>query len=238
MDTETVAPAKKRPGRKPKAAQSITMSREEIARMIAQSVEAELAKSGGTDTAIAAAFAASMKPILDQQGEKGHELALLLKEQQPFRSLEILQTHQKSHYNPLGERDFPRPKLVDSLGKPRPTHFCGSPLHELQGTMTREEIEALNAITQDCEVEKPGGKWLARIRKDGSTEELHISMPMGNKDVYLHYPPMLQIVQELKLGKKLVDLNILFSTMIAHATDPEAFIAEIRRLGETTTIAS
>lgn len=234
MEAETVAVTPKRRGRKP-SRDTVTVSRAELNALIAQSVQAAVTSkaSGGTDVAVAEMFAAAMKPVLEQQGEKGQELAKLLMAQQPFRSLELLQTDRKSHYNPLGERDFPRPKLVDAIGKPRKTFFCGSNLSDFQETMTREEIEALNAIQNDCEIDKPGGKWMARIRKDGSSEELHITLPMGNKDVYLHYPPMLQILQELRLGKKLVDVNSLLAMMIAHSMDPEAFVSAVKRLGET-----
>ncbi len=207
-----------------KREEKISISRAELDAIIAQAVQAH---SPGGNPAVADAFAAALK----QQGEQGQKAVELLLAAQPLRSLELMQTPRISHYNPLGDRDHPRPALVDAAGKPRKTLFCGSDLTDMQDRMTREEIEALNAITQDCELQKPGGKWTARIRHNGTTEELHIELPMGNKDVYLHFPPVLQICQELKMGKKLVDLNNVFATMIAHSADPEAFIAALQKLG-------
>lgn len=59
------------------------------------------------------------------------------------KELTIAQTERKSAYNPLGERDHPRPKLKCHM------YFGSAPLGSPKEvtTLTREEIDALNQLT-------------------------------------------------------------------------------------------
>lgn len=78
-----------------------------------------------------------------------------------------------SAYNPLGERDHPRPRLK------RPCYFLGVPLDA--PNLDREEIDLLNAFTQSMEV--PSMNWKAVFIRDGSGREaLYLSVPFSSFD--------------------------------------------------------
>lgn len=79
-----------------------------------------------------------------------------------------------SHYNPLGERDHPRPRLR------RPVRFLGIPF-EHQDELTREEIELLNSFEHSMET--PDHRWRASIvRTMNGGDGLHISVPFSGFD--------------------------------------------------------
>src|SRR5262245_1334105 len=76
-----------------------------------------------------------------------------------------------SHYNPLGERDHPRPPLK------RPVFILGVPVLGVQCTL--DEITALNWFTTSLEI--PARRWRAVILHDGQGGEvLFISKPFRN----------------------------------------------------------
>lgn len=78
-----------------------------------------------------------------------------------------------SSYNPLGERDHPRPRLR------RPVRFLGIP-YDHDG-LTRDEIELLN--TFEISMETPDHRWRASVlRTMNGGEELHISVPFTSFD--------------------------------------------------------
>jgi hypothetical protein len=78
-----------------------------------------------------------------------------------------------SSYNPLGERDHPRPPLK------RPVFVLGVPVLAVQCTL--DEINALNWFTVSLEI--PARKWRAVILHDGQGGELlYISKPYRNFD--------------------------------------------------------
>lgn len=78
-----------------------------------------------------------------------------------------------STYNPLGERDHPRPMLR------RPVYFLGAALE--QQTLTLEEIDALNQI--DASRESADGLWKATIlRTQVGGEILYVSVPFKDFD--------------------------------------------------------
>jgi hypothetical protein len=135
-----------------------------------------------------------------------------------------------SVFNPDGEKDHPRPKLVDKNGKYRQTLFCGSDMGDLTDTMTREEILAFNAIDSDCEAR--GGTWTATLRKNGTTEVLTVKLPMGSDDDIRGFPPLTAILYELRRGKRMPDVNALIQRLHAQAPDPDVFVANLTRLLE------
>jgi hypothetical protein len=135
-----------------------------------------------------------------------------------------------SVFNPLGERDHPRPTFVDKNGKYRKTLFCGCDMSDFISTMTREEIEAFNAIDADCDARN--GTWTATVRKNGTTEVLDIRLPMASEDTLRGFPSQVAILYELKRGKKMPDINTLLAKMHATAPDPDVFVARLQALLE------
>jgi hypothetical protein len=105
-----------------------------------------------------------------------------------------------SAYNPLGERDHPRPDLT------RPTYFCGG--EQRREWLTREEIDAFNAIKTDCVAKD--GRWTARIQRDNSGQpRLFVNVPHRGIDQRAELPPLLIILRELVEGPELNDIEML-----------------------------
>ena len=104
-----------------------------------------------------------------------------------------------SAFNPLGERDHPRPKLR------RKTFWIGVPLE--QEELTREEIELFNAI--DHPMEARNGMWKAELKNSGT--ELHINFPNATMDERMDLPSMRVLMTELIGGERAVDQDSLLA---------------------------
>ena len=102
-----------------------------------------------------------------------------------------------SAFNPMGERDHPRPKLR------RKTFWIGIPL--LQDELTAEEIDLFNQI--DHPMEARNGTWRAELKNGG--EELHINFPNATIDDRMDLPSMKLLMRELIGGTKAVDADSL-----------------------------
>jgi len=102
-----------------------------------------------------------------------------------------------SAFNPLGERDHPRPKLR------RKTFWAGQELHHDELTTT--EIDLFNKVEHS--LESRNGSWRAELRrtaKDGASE-LHIVFPCASVDDRMELPGMVLLMQELLGGAQSVD---------------------------------
>ncbi len=103
-----------------------------------------------------------------------------------------------SAFNPLGERDHPRPAL-------RRKCFM-SPGYELRAEeLTREEIDLLNSIEHNMEARS--GAWRADLKRTATdgTAELHIAVPT-NPDDRADLPKGLSLIlRELVGGTQAVD---------------------------------
>jgi hypothetical protein len=139
-----------------------------------------------------------------------------------------------SVYNPEGERDHPRPKLVDSRGKPRITTYGGCPMNTID-TMLREEIVAFNEIQDDAYL--PERNWRATITRSGDAERLDITLgDLGNPSVNVSIPPVTTVLYELKMGKKLPNINALIAARAAKEVNPEAYINRVLDQLETLSL--
>ena len=106
-----------------------------------------------------------------------------------------------SAFNPLGERDHPRPKLK------RKTFWANTELHAHE--LTREEIELFNQVEHSLEARN--GAWRAELRrtaKDGSAE-LHVIFPCATVDDRMELTSMTLMMRELLGGTKAVDAESL-----------------------------
>jgi hypothetical protein len=107
-----------------------------------------------------------------------------------------------SAFNPLGERDHPRPAM-------RRKCFM-SPGYELRAEeLTREEIELLNSIEHNMEARS--GSWRAELKRTATdgTAELHIQVPT-NPDDRADLPKGLSLIlRELVGGTAAVDPSSL-----------------------------
>lgn len=88
----------------------------------------------------------------------------------------------------------------------RETHFCG--YFQREDNLTPEEIDAFNAIDQDCDAHN--GAWRARIVRKGLKEALFIECDeQVERDRARDLPPLLNMLVELKNGPAAVDLAYL-----------------------------
>lgn len=107
---------------------------------------------------------------------------------------------------PEGDVARPKPKFVDPEGRERETYFCDARQREEQ--LTPAEIEAFNAITDDCEARN--GAWKATIHGDGKRTILRVNVPCKDMDARMELPKSLTaILFELKNGKKALDVDAL-----------------------------
>lgn len=107
-----------------------------------------------------------------------------------------------SVFNPKGERDFPRPKLLHKV------IFCGMDLDEEE--LTLGEIELFNKFTHTCLARN--GSWRAEVRPGvkGGKSELTISMPVATTDDRMELPNGISLIlTELLGGEKAVDPSSL-----------------------------
>lgn len=104
---------------------------------------------------------------------------------------------------PEGDVARPKPTLT------RRTFVVGARMSE--ESLTPTEIELFNAITQSCEARE--GRWKARVVKNGTADELHITFP--HKEISdrmdLPKPGLVCILRELIGGKAAADPEALFA---------------------------
>jgi hypothetical protein len=103
-----------------------------------------------------------------------------------------------SAFNPLGERDHPRPKLLHKV------MFCGMELDAEE--LTLGEIELFNKFTHTCLARN--GSWRAEVRPGakGGKSELVISIPVATTDDRMELPNGISLIlTELLGGEKAVD---------------------------------
>jgi hypothetical protein len=103
-----------------------------------------------------------------------------------------------SAFNPKGERDNPRPKLVHKV------LFCGMELDEEE--LTLGEIELFNKFSHSCIARN--GSWRADVKQNakGGKSELTISIPVATTDDRMELPNGISLIlSELLGGEKAVD---------------------------------
>lgn len=103
-----------------------------------------------------------------------------------------------SDFNPKGERDFPRPKLLNKV------IFGGMELHEDE--LKVGEIELFNRFTHSCVARN--GSWKAELKPSvkGGRGELTISIPIATTDDRMELPNGISLIlTELLGGTKAVD---------------------------------
>jgi len=113
------------------------------------------------------------------------------------KELTISQTERKSAYNPLGEKNHPRPKLKCHM------YFGSAPLGSPKEvtTLTMDEILALNALTpghyritkmdRSTRIIEVRGQMNSNLELD----RLWILLPSGDDQQNL-YPPLAELVQQ------------------------------------------
>jgi hypothetical protein len=107
------------------------------------------------------------------------------------------ETHpDKSVYNPLGERDHPKPPLKCAM-------YHGPYVYEPQ-TLTRMEVELLNQLEPGSyDVTKGDGTVVPftvvpSFKLDGRTvERLTVNFPCADDDQKQNYPPLVQMLREV-----------------------------------------
>jgi hypothetical protein len=176
-------------------------------------IEARKAESGEPETqtpadALAAALLEAVSKLAPRESGGGitvEQLETVLKSnaEATRKALkpENAQHPDVSAFNPLGERDHPRPKLR------RKTSWAGTWLHE--DDLMAEEIELFNAV--DHTLEARNGAWRAELKRTASdgTSELHITFPCVNTDDRMDLPSMKMLMRELLGGTKAVDAESL-----------------------------
>lgn len=109
-----------------------------------------------------------------------------------------------SVYAPEGEAK--KPKLA------RKTIFCQR--EQKDHELTPDEVLAFNAITETCEAH--GGRWWARIGRDGNSEVLVVYCEeAADREMARDLPPLTHILYELKQGPTAVDLVALHKQLDA-----------------------
>jgi hypothetical protein len=112
--------------------------------------------------------------------------------------------NQTSAFNPEGMAVRPTLGYTNEDGKwvPRATFFVGARMDE--DILTNDEIEAFNAVTHDCTAKQ--GRWIAEVKQNGKTQELHIMVPhkelSDRMDLPNHEGALVAICLELRNGPK------------------------------------
>ena len=101
-----------------------------------------------------------------------------------------------SAFNPLGERDHPRPAL-----KFKKVYWANVVMHPSE--LRREEIELFNSVEHNLEARN--GTWKAEIKKNGGESELWITFPFDSIDNRMDLPSMEVLMMELLGGTRAVD---------------------------------
>lgn len=120
-----------------------------------------------------------------------------------------------SAFNPAGERDHPRPKLIHDV------ILSGMPLSEDE--LTVGEIELLNSFTHTRVARN--GQWKAEVRTSnrGGKSELVISIPVATMDDRMSLPNgMSLILTELLGGEQATDP----ATLASRVAELEARLAK------------
>jgi hypothetical protein len=150
------------------------------------------------------ALAAALLKIAEMQqpGITADQLATILEgnAQSTRKALrpEIERHPDVSDFNPRGERDFPRPRLVNKV------IFGGMELHEDE--LKVGEIELFNRFTHSCVARN--GSWKADLTPSvkGGKGELIISIPIATTDDRMELPNGISLIlSELLGGEKAVD---------------------------------
>lgn len=112
---------------------------------------------------------------------------------------------------PQGDLARPKPILKDLKGNPRETIFCGA--RQQEATLTPAEVDAFNAITENCEAR--GGSWFARIKPSGKgkSEVLWVHVSCADIDDRMELPSLTAILLELAAGPRAVNLDTLASQL-------------------------
>lgn len=207
---------------------SITINKADLEQFIEKTVAARLAAQSAPDGNVAGAFVEGLREVLRDNSEQNRLVATQVLEKSGKSENDLTDYPAISVFNPKGDRDFPRPTFRGSNGKYRETWFCGADMSNFMGSLTAEEIEAFNAITDDCEY----ADWEATITKNGKTEVLRITAPMGDSDKVLHFPSLLTILYQLRTNRKLPEVNQILAKMVAESADPDVFIANLKNLLE------
>lgn len=111
--------------------------------------------------------------------------------------------------HPEGELERPKGRLRDANGNDRETIFCGA--RQEEDLLTPAEIDAFNAIREDCE--SRSGSWWAKVRKEGKREKLFVYVPCAEIDDRMGLPSTLEILTELAQGAKALDMNAMLTQL-------------------------
>ncbi len=167
---------------------------------MAKATETETAPSQASD--IASALLLAIEKMQPQSGITADQLATILEgnAQSTRKALrpEVERHPDISDFNPLGERDHPRPRLLNKV------IFGGMELHEDE--LKVGEIELFNKFTHSCVARN--GAWKADLTPSvkGGKGELKISLPIATTDDRMELPNgMSLILAELLGGEKAVD---------------------------------
>jgi hypothetical protein len=167
---------------------------------MAKATETETAPSQASE--IAAALLLAVEKMQPSQGLTAEQLTTILEgtAQSTRKALrpEIERHPDISDFNPKGERDFPRPRLVNKV------IFGGMELHEDE--LKVGEIELFNRFTHSCVARN--GSWKADLTPSvkGGKGELIISIPIATTDDRMELPNGISLIlSELLGGEKAVD---------------------------------
>ena len=220
-DQSPVTPTKKRAGRPKKNKKSedpdiLQISRADLQSLIADALKAK--EDATTPTGFSPeVFAQSMDKVLEKRDATATLVLAeaLKKNSRPSNSM--LEYPGISVYNPLGERDHPRSKLVDSKGRPRITTYGGCPMNTID-TMSEAEILAFNAIQHNAYI--PERNWRAEITRKGDAERLDITMgDLADVSVNRAIPDVIFVLSQLQRNKVAPNFAEMFATR--SAKDPD-----------------
>lgn len=138
---------------------------------------------------------AEMRALLAQMqaGQAGNEAVRLLAERSaPVNNPNYNETSVFTY--PEGERVRPKPTLR------RDTFFCG--MRQRNEELTPQEIDLFNAVDSTRRITgKNYGDWTAEVRRNGTSEELHVNVPAGSVDARMELPSLSAILSELLTGE-------------------------------------
>lgn len=238
--TENVRPAEIQP--------TITITRQELTDLIAATVTAQKTAettvgSGADAQVLASAFAGAMSPFLEKFSESQERFALEAarrEEESIERAVEERKRADRgkpdpnppriSVFNPRGDRDFPRPLLIDGSGNIRKCFYSGFPVETCLDRMSHDEINAWNAF-KIGKYKAHKGLWTADCFTNGSQEELHVMVP--RPDVNQTTPSMLKVLLELQTGEQMPDLSAVMGAFSLRGITPAKFIAALQKIAES-----